>query len=273
MHQETPQFTARLTSLTVISTLPQSETPSAVKDLLEVIANRFDRSLTSLSVRINTQFPPATLASPSIYDVVSFQHIEPILRCSKMREFCFTHTLPVHLHHEDVDKIASSWPFIVNLHLCPDPRTGFSFDNSLAYLSLDSLVPFTKHCPLLEALEIPPDPIVLVQPGETRAVDELSTTPLRYLRTFSPGNVGATVSGQLDDTAVAMFLSRILSPGCQISFRTSWANTSGTEVTPEEWTVKWRDVKKGLVLIEAMRDRMRREALKTVEGLVKKRKE
>ncbi|KAG7087123.1 hypothetical protein E1B28_013104 [Marasmius oreades] len=268
--QETPNFAARLTSLDITSTLPQSESPSVVKDLLEVIASRFEKSLTSLHIRIDTRYPPDTSSSPSIYDFVSFQHIEAILRCYKMREFFLTHILPLYLRPDDVEKIASSWPFIVKLYLCADPRTDFPSDISMSHLGFDSLIPFTKSCPLLEKLELPLDPTCIPLHLDEH---ELPVGPLRHLRSFSPGDVGLTPPGGLDVIAMVMFLSRVLPSSCEISFYTSWANTSGTPLIPEEWNKKWTDVRRGLVLVEAMRGRMRREALDMVESLMKKRQE
>ncbi|KAG7087146.1 hypothetical protein E1B28_013126 [Marasmius oreades] len=257
----TPNFAARLTSLDVTSTLPQSESPSVVKDLLEVIASRFGGSLRSLHVRIDTRFPPDTPQSPSIYDVVSFQHVEAVLRCSEMKEFSFTHSLPLYLRPENVEKIASSWPFIVNLHLCVDPRRNFPSDSSMSHLGFDSLIPFTKGCPSLEKLELPLDPTRvprLVDEHELQAPIE----PLRKMRIFSPGNVGPT--DNLEYLVLVEFLSRILPPNCEISFHTSWENTSGSPVTPEKWTMKWKDIREGLVPVD--QKNKKQEALQIVES-------
>ncbi|KAJ8089749.1 hypothetical protein PM082_015018 [Marasmius tenuissimus] len=116
--------------------------------------------------------------------------------------------------------------------------------------NLTGILPFSRSCPNLEALALRLTPTIDVGFDVYGEPDQ----PLRHLHTFSPGNVPCDA---LNDVAVTMFFGLFFPPDCKILFETNWGGTPGKPTVPEEWATKWRDVKKGLVLVEAMKDRFK----------------
>ncbi|KAJ8091147.1 hypothetical protein PM082_024574 [Marasmius tenuissimus] len=243
----------RLSDLQVTSTSREGETPAGIKDLLEVVASRFEKTLRRLSVEIDKTFPPTQLSEPSalsIVDVVHFQHIEPILRCSNISRLTLTHSYPLAIEQDDLNKLAVAWPGLTHLRLCDDPQRSLPSNIMLKCPDLTGILPFSRFCPNLEVLALRLTPIIDVGFDVYGAPDQ----PLRHLHTFSPGNVPRDA---INDVAVTMFLGLFLPPDCKILFVTNWGGTPGKPTVSQEWAIKWRDVKKGLVLVEAMKDRFK----------------
>ncbi|KAK1235854.1 hypothetical protein PQX77_000903 [Marasmius sp. AFHP31] len=242
-----------LSDLQVTSTSHEGETPAAIKDLLEIVASRFEITLRKLAIEIDQNFPPDQLSNPSelsIVDVIHFQHIEPALRCSIMSTFSLTHSYPLAIEQDDLNKLAIAWPRLTHLRLCDDPQRSLPNNIALKCPDLTGIIPLSRFCPNLEVLALRLTPTIDVGFDVYRTSDQ----PLRHLHTFSPGNVPCDA---LSDVVVTMFLSLFLPPGCKISFETNWVGTPRKPTVPEEWAAKWRDVKKGLVLVETMKDRFK----------------
>ncbi|ESK87353.1 hypothetical protein Moror_11716 [Moniliophthora roreri MCA 2997] len=228
-----PSFTP-IRYLHIFSTSPTSEAPATVKDLLESCANL--PGLHHLWVEFDSRFSPSAPETRSAVDLIHFQHISPILQNTRITEFRLTHLFPLILTQNDIENIAFSWKNLVSIDLNHDPKTDPPSDCTES-ITLNATVPFSRHCPLLRVLCLRMLPCVkVVDMDPTIGV-------MRYMDTFSPGYI----QSDIDDVQVSLFLSRVLPWGCRIEF------PSG------EWEARWRDVKKGLVLIEAMRESLKRE--------------
>ncbi|ESK86277.1 hypothetical protein Moror_16595, partial [Moniliophthora roreri MCA 2997] len=233
-------FFAPIRYLQIFSTSPISETPATVKDLLESCTNLPE--LYHLWIEFDSRFSPSAPETRSAVDLIHFQHISPILQNTRITEFRLTHLFPLILTQNDIENIAFSLKNLVSIDLNHDPKTDLPSDCTES-VTLNAIVPFSRHCPLLQVLRLRMLPHVeVVDMDHTIGV-------MRHMDTLSPGYI----QSDIDDVEVSLFLSRVLPWGCRIEFPS------------EEWEAMWRDVKKGLVLIEAMRESLKRELKKELQ--------
>ncbi|KAF9258204.1 hypothetical protein L218DRAFT_1065786 [Marasmius fiardii PR-910] len=266
--RETRNFAPRLTSLRISSTSTRRESPSAVKDLFEVISQQFSH-IQRLSLVFDPKHPPPPgqegSTPPNLAEAVHFVHIEPILSCSSMSSFEITHPLPLVIREADMVKLASSWSRLTSLRLCDDPQVrSLLGENSTETveperrLDLCALLPLGRFCPLLEELKVSLVPVV----GESESSGSRSSSTdsskednspqaFKHLVRFSPGYCPLLKEGKVDTIGVAMFLSRVLPASCEIGFETCWDR----KVLEEGWNGIWDPVRKGLAYVEEIEKR------------------
>ncbi|KAL0573170.1 hypothetical protein V5O48_008780 [Marasmius crinis-equi] len=233
----------RLTRLTVWSA--QEESPSAVKDLLEVVAQRFVK----MEI-VKALFSPRSSrspTSPAISAAIHFSHLEPILRCNSIVHFHVTHPLPVVIRLEELEQLASAWPSLRSLVLSNNSldHEELPDDPSWPHLDLRALTVLSRSCPYLEELRLRVTPDV--GGGEPLNDDgpEKDIVPFKHLFSFRPGRQSPQ-GGDEQIIAIAMFLGQILPPGCEI--RCDPDCTPGTPGMKGE--EGWNEVKKGRRYIE-----------------------
>ncbi|KAK7032509.1 hypothetical protein VNI00_013078 [Paramarasmius palmivorus] len=229
--RSSPGSSSNIHTLEIYSTSRTSETPATVKDLLEVCASHFPK-LSWFRVGFTEHFPPSIPETPSAVNLIHFQHIVPILQNTQMKHFHFGHSFPIVLNQSDVEKIASSWKSLRFINLNSNPVAELPPDCA-DFLTLNAII-HLRH-------------IVLVWRLFTyecvRGDNEPGKGIMRHMHTLSPGYVNSAI----DDAQVAMFLSRLLPWRCQLEF----PSKDGVEL--------WRDVKKGLALIETMQEVLKRD--------------
>ncbi|EEB98362.1 hypothetical protein MPER_02140, partial [Moniliophthora perniciosa FA553] len=179
--------------------------PATLKDLLESCANL--PGLHQLRVEFDPRFPPSAPETKSAINLIHFQHISPILQNTHITEFGLTHLFPLILTQNDIEKIAFSWKNLISIDLNHNPKSDLPSD-CIESITLDAILPFSRHCPSLQVLRLRMLPRV-----EVVDVDS-DIDVMRYME-------------------VSLFLSRVLPWGCRIEFPS------------DEWKAKWREVKKG----------------------------
>ncbi|KAL0058910.1 hypothetical protein AAF712_014392 [Marasmius tenuissimus] len=232
-----------LTSLSVSATSPRAENPSAVKDLLEVVGKELP-TVKEVELTFNPEFFSNSDTQPenlTMADVVHFAHIEPIIACASVTRFRIAHPYPLAVHENDLERIASAWPNLQSLVLSEDPVYSEALQDNpeWPHLDLRVLLPFSRHCTSLEELRLS------VRPGYVG--DEQDILPFQRLTHFSPGGQWCE-GGDEEILDVAIFLSQLLPPRCQVEFESRWLS----EESRNKWDQSWNEVKKNRRCVEEL---------------------
>ncbi|KAL0058902.1 hypothetical protein AAF712_014384 [Marasmius tenuissimus] len=178
-----------LSQLTVTS--PQEESPSLVKDLLEVVSEKFP---TIQRIEVDSHPEHRVPAHPifsnrSKGDAVHFAHLQPILACTGITHFNLTHTLPLALCEDDLVKIARAWPSLRSLSLCPYPHQDSTISDHLdwPHLHLTALLHLSRHCPGLEDVRLRLAPSVDTIGSPEKGNLEGKIIPFRRLAVLQTG--------------------------------------------------------------------------------------
>ncbi|KAK1219726.1 hypothetical protein PQX77_017532 [Marasmius sp. AFHP31] len=234
---------SHLTNLSVSSTSSQAENPSAVKDLLEVVAKELP-SMKEVELTFDPEFFPNPDSPPenlTMADVIHFAHIEPIVSCTGITRFQIAHPYPLVFHGQDLERIASAWPTLRSLILSEGPVYSEALQNDpeCPHLDLRALLPFSRNCTSLEELRL------CVKP--TYVGDEQDIIPFQPLAQFSPGSRWCEGSDE-EILDVALFLSKLLPPRCQVEFESRWLS----EESRDKWDRSWNEVKKNRRCVEEL---------------------
>ncbi|KAI1793729.1 hypothetical protein LXA43DRAFT_203262 [Ganoderma leucocontextum] len=222
---------------------------------------------------VGTPFPIVYSKDHADGDLVTWNTLRPVLKCPNLTTFLFRWDSPLIISHAEVAELAASWPslevLVLNNEAPPTSRP--------VALTLDALLPFAQHCPNLRELGLCVSATTAVPPGGS-AVPAL--TPFRKLRTLSFG-----LSHIAEPEPVALFLSQLCPPGCEITAGIEWgeffaAMEAGTEEDAafllgvlrdtSTWCDHWAEVNRVLPLLTKLRmeERARREELeREVEDL------
>ncbi|KAL0058911.1 hypothetical protein AAF712_014393 [Marasmius tenuissimus] len=248
----------RLTKLSVSSTSPHPEAPSALKDLLESVAGQLPL-IKHLELGFSREFPPDLAPSVTMANIVHFLHIEPILACTGITHFHIVHPYPLAVEHNELERIALAWPTLRSLTLSDDPKYPDVLLNDPGWpiLDLGALLPFTRHCIYIEELHLCVKPVF--------SGDDQDVQPLRSLTRLSPGGQRCE-GGYKEILDVAIFLSQLLPLRCKVEFESQWLSAE----LRKKWDESWSEVMKGRLYIEELNRRKgefkRWRQLSKVEG-------
>jgi hypothetical protein len=187
--------------------MPINQHPTAVHELLEVIANKCPMLETfSFSDRTREDLDD----TPSL----TLKDISPILSYPRLKSLKIRHSLPLALGKSDIEGLASSLTLIESLCLNELPAV---LDRSHG-LPLDALSSFARHCPRLKWLGLLVDTTLK------------STTDIQSFRALQRLSMG--YSHIEDYKPVVYFLAKICPPGCEVEGESFW----GDYKESEQWT-------------------------------------
>ncbi|THG93997.1 hypothetical protein EW026_g7380 [Hermanssonia centrifuga] len=188
--------------------------------------------------------------------------LRPLLTCANLVVFEIRWYHPLTISYDDLEEMASNWPFMETLMLNCEP-----VDISIPpTLTLHALTPFARHCPKLVELGLYMSASVDVETPLER--DVLAFQALRRLF------VG--LSRIADPGPVSLFLSKLCPLNCEVSSGVTWPDGFEGLALPEmeraadEWGHMWTEVNQMLPLLVKLRmeERENRQALqKEVEDL------
>ncbi|KAH9929236.1 uncharacterized protein B0H18DRAFT_1117582 [Fomitopsis serialis] len=172
-------------------------------------------SLDSTLVELTVDFiicptVPLTVPAPDMDARPSIATFRPLFACRRITSFEFRWDYPLHLQDDDMEEFSLAWPGLE--HLMLNSEAVIEFTSSA--LTLGALVPFANHCPRLRHLGL----YLNADAPPSRMVDQ----PFRSLQKLSVGASSITAAD-----AVALFLSQLCSPICQIVSGLRWPDAYG----------------------------------------------
>ncbi|KAH7925778.1 hypothetical protein BV22DRAFT_406666 [Leucogyrophana mollusca] len=189
-----------ITSLYIDTHSPQ--TPTDVHTLLTTLSQNF-HNLAQLFLNLLHHEPESIDLVPDLQ--LNFNTLKPLLSCPNLVTFELQHEYPVDISLSEIEELASRWPSLESLVLNEGPFVLHDFN-----LDLRALLPFAQHCPNLRRLG-------LFLNATAAEIPAHEVKPFRALRTLLMG-----VSQARDPDAVALFLSQICPPGCQLHYGVTW---------------------------------------------------
>ncbi|KZT05707.1 uncharacterized protein LAESUDRAFT_655083 [Laetiporus sulphureus 93-53] len=196
---------------------------------------------------------------------LAWEHLRPLLSFRTLKTFELRWDLPLRITEVDIAELASGWPTLEVLMLNCEPLIPLGVSS----LTLSTLVYFAEHCPNLRELG-------LYITGNVECLP--APVPFRKLSKLCVGvsSIGAAAPA-------ALFLSKVLPPGCDVIPGVSWPDSLGmleVEGNSEmlglmqrratEWYNQWAEVSRMLPLLTRLRaeERARQEGLqREVEDL------
>ena len=168
--------------------------------------------------------------------------MRPLLDCEQIQRFFFRHRLPFTSDVEDLQEILESWPNLVELSLCADPKI---WDNVESGLPLTSLGLFALHCPDIEEIGLY---FANSAPGvhaESHRLEKIKTL-----------HVGS--SGCADALSTAMYLVEMCGHGMEIDYGVHKISpyTKSAETHSE-----WDEAKKYFARLGGMAERTKYRAV------------
>lgn len=244
---ESPFFPRRLTRLYVHATDVAS--PDLLQTFFSAVVRRCPR-LVELAVDfIICPTVSLTVPAPDMDARPSIASFRPLFACQRITSFEFRWDYPLHLKDDDMEEFSLAWPGLE--HLMLNSETVIEFTSSA--LTLGALVPFANHCPHLRHLGL----YLNADAPPSRTVDQ----PFKSLQKLSVGASNVTAAD-----SVALFLSQLCSPICQIVSGLRWPDAYGLALDNAgifderrtmicEFWVRWNEVAKVLpVVIKARRE-------------------
>lgn len=237
---QSPFFPATITRLYVH--LTATAEPASLRELLSVIARRCP-DLVDLVIDF-IMCPATTLgAVPPLDARPSITTFRPLFTCRQLTSFEFRWDYPLHLYDHDMHEFAAAWPGIEQLML----NSEAVLEMTPSPLTLASLIPFAEHCPRLRQLGLYIDADVM----PTDPIDG----PFQSLRKLSVGASSITAADP-----VALFLSQLCSPCCEIVSGFRWPDAYGIALDNAgifderraricEFWVRWNEVQKILPVV------------------------
>lgn len=189
--------------------------------------------------------------------------LRPLLKFPKLISLELRWDRPLDFSLADIEEMASKWPYLETLLLNCEPM-----DMTIPpVLDLRALLPFARHCPKLVELGL------YMNASDDVPIPQLDshTKPFKSLKEIVVGGSKITNVGY-----VAMFLSQVCPPGCEIVFGVAWPDGVGVVETAENGAElrrmqeeasanfsRWEEVDKVLPLLVQLRmdERAAREAL------------
>ncbi|KIK56332.1 hypothetical protein GYMLUDRAFT_61995 [Collybiopsis luxurians FD-317 M1] len=262
-------FTNSLPSMkrvTITSDIRKAETPTSVKRLIELLAEKCPQ-LEVLCLSYNPLLQPVKqqCRSPPPSCFVKSMHLQPLLACSRIRSFEFNHPYAVTLEDQFAEDIGSNWPYLQKLSLAPTPcMQRKDFKNCF---TLRALLSFACHCRHLYHLAI----LVAPQPSTCPSQSDIQALPPRFFASLSTFDVGASMIYECDVVHVTMILSRLLPEKCTIQYEkpSKLGDTGESSSDKSKWKlvkhripyVRWmeREVGAKICDLEAENRRLRAE--------------
>ncbi|KAH7914881.1 hypothetical protein BJ138DRAFT_1176931 [Hygrophoropsis aurantiaca] len=189
-----------ITSLYVDSHIQQ--TPNDLHILLQTLSENC-HNLRQLFVNLLYHEPQNVNLVPDLQ--IKFHTLKLLLSFPNLVAFELQHEYPVDVTLSQLEELASNWPSLESLVLNQEPFVLREFN-----LDLRALLPFASHCPSLRRLGLFLDASAAEIPTD-------SIKPFRSLQTLLVG-----VSRARNSDAVALFLSQICPPGCNLLYGVTW---------------------------------------------------
>ncbi|KAI0701096.1 hypothetical protein BC835DRAFT_1265508 [Cytidiella melzeri] len=238
-----------------------SATPAeTLSYFLEVLSTRC-KLLTHLYMDFFTS--SSILPTPSEWPRLTWETLRPVLSFPRLVSLEVRWDRPLDLTLSDIEEMASKWPSLQILLLNCEPMDMTIPPN----LDLRALLPFAHHCPQLVELGL------YMTASEDVPVPQLNDNvkPFQALQKLCVGE-----SRISDEKHVALFLSQICPPGCEVTYGVSWPDGYGVVETPDNFEAlegmqdvartcftKWTEVSTMLPLLTKLRldERAARESL------------
>lgn len=228
--------------------------PSAVTNFLDAVAENC-LLLTHLYidsfVPIDSMIPEGT-HSPG--DRLTFDDLRPILKCIRLTAFELRWNLPLNISQDDIEELASKWPYLEILMLnCEPVPLG---PDQLSSLTLRAVIPFVRHCPNLRELGL----YVSATAADLDAVTAGPSSPLQPFRQLTRFCVGT--SSISEPGPIALFLSQLLPLECEVVAGVSWPEgfsafraryQEDMQLRTTEWYDRWQEVGRVLPLLTRLR--------------------
>ncbi|KAF9481477.1 hypothetical protein BDN70DRAFT_905253 [Pholiota conissans] len=184
------------------------EPPENIKTLLSVMAENCQ--LLTYVALISVRDTSITEIEGSSSHIITLDTLKPLLKLPNLESFEIVHQYPISFSQEDLELFASSCPSIETLLLNTEPVY-----LTRSTLTLESLIPFAKHCPRLNSLGLFLD--------ATAEIPELSIlTPPKPFVNLSKLSMGVSIIE--DDSAPSLYLSQLLPPTTEIDCGITWDN-------------------------------------------------
>ncbi|KAI0628313.1 hypothetical protein C8Q77DRAFT_1068234 [Trametes polyzona] len=205
----TTQCPARLTRLHIKAV--EIAPPTALHDFFCAVRDRCT-SLVDLSLDYIIA-PDSTITSPPPLpqERPTLATFRPLFSARSIRTFEFRWDFALSLSDDDMEGFASGWPLLESLQLNPEPVP----EPNGPKLSLYALIPFARHCPNLRYLALHMDARELLD--LPRLLRSSTITPFQRLETLSVGLSAITKA-----EPVTLFLSQLLPLGCPVSCGLRW---------------------------------------------------
>ncbi|CDO76232.1 hypothetical protein BN946_scf184644.g6 [Trametes cinnabarina] len=251
--------------------------PSQVREFLDAVVEHCPQ-LTQLHIDFIGEPSPLMFRTRlSEEDRIGWSTLRPLLNLTKLTQFNLNWDAPLSLTQDDIEELAASMSALEVLTLCPEPIPC----PQASPLTLRALIPFARHCHNMRELS-------LYLEASTTDLDDASrqlsaSLPPIHFRRLQRLNFG--LSPIPEPEPVALFLSQLCPPGCEINAGITWPEGfNGMEVqTPEDaavltdiwkeagdWYPRWEEVNRVLPLLTKVRieERLRRRELeREVEDL------
>ncbi|KAJ3755430.1 hypothetical protein EV360DRAFT_85906 [Lentinula raphanica] len=225
----------------VSSDLREPESPSAVKRLMESLVKGCS-SIYHVCLSYD-YYRPRYTRLPSSSNTVSVDHIRPLLQCTKMQNFTFKYPVALMLDDQSAEEIASSWPEILQLQLCPHPDDEADGNRKNCF-TLRALLSFARHCPRITHLSLLFD----TESNTCPALADIQTLPTPFFSKLRILNVGSSNICERDRHQVAQTLSHILPAPALLQFHDDGSEEGMDDGDEDEddsvplGTVGWRSV-------------------------------
>ncbi|KZT64519.1 hypothetical protein DAEQUDRAFT_698593 [Daedalea quercina L-15889] len=201
-----------------------------------------------------------TTPAPPIETRPSISTFRPLFSCRHIASFEFRWDYPLCLQDCDMEEFASAWPRLEYLMLNAEAV----IESTPSTLTLGALVPFASRCARLRHLGI----YINADAAPSYMID----APFNALQNLSVGASNITAADP-----VALFLSQLCSPYCEIMSGFRWPDAYGIALDNAgilderrtkicEFCVRWNEVMKVLpVVIRARMEERDRVAFRTVQ--------
>ena len=203
-----PFFPSKLTGLHL--DMQRQQSPNEVRSLLDCVVSTCGSSIKELVFHDYDHHRHYQAPMPRTWEdiVISLDTLKPFLGCAQLTTLEIRHNYPLAFRTRDWEVVASSFPSIENLYL---NEVAHEIIPQFGHLpKLDVIAVFARHCPKLVNLGL------LVEASDTKYLRGRDRWPVMALKSLS---VGESYIRPHNEEAVALFLARVLSRGCQITSR------------------------------------------------------
>ncbi|KIY49800.1 hypothetical protein FISHEDRAFT_40642 [Fistulina hepatica ATCC 64428] len=192
-----------------------NESPAAVRKFLAVLAENCTllRSISLVSY-VSTMMLLPDDPDKAKKEWLDMHALEPLFACPNVTDFEIVHQYPIRILQAEMEDMARKWPSLQSLLLGAEPAW-----LSESTLTLEALLPFARHCPRLNRLSLFVDATTLPE----------LPTDLPVFKCLGRLGTGTSLISQ-DTDSVALFLSRILTPGCTLEYGVAWDSTESLEL-------------------------------------------
>ena len=241
---QSPFFPSTITRLYVH--LTTTADPDVLQEFFSVISKQCPDLVGLVIDFIMCPATALTTPAPPMEARPSIAAFRPLFACRRLTSFEFRWDYPLNLRDHDMEEFVTAWPGIERLMLNSEAVP----ELTASPLTVGALAPFAEHCPRLRRLG-------LYMNADSIPVCPIAT-PFESLRELS---VGASHIATAD--SVALFLSQLCSPHCEIVSGFRWPDAYGLALDRAgifderrsricEYWVRWNEVQKVLpVVIQA----------------------